>query len=192
MMSSASPRPLAVAALLAGGAVALAGCGGNERDTRRFEALAETVAAIPLSADAGRPAGGGAPLKVELLTPHELWDARDGVAGRVGVALAAPSAPASTSPAMELRPSTAFRLIQLGAFASEAGARAAWDGMRRGEGAALDGLQPAFEPVEVGGRRLIRLKVAASSDRVEALCRVLAAADPWCARAQTAPSTGAA
>lgn len=195
MMSSAPPRPLVAAALLAGVAVVLAGCGVNERDPHRFETLADSVAAIPVSTEAGRSAARTEPLKVELLTPHELWDARDGVAGRVRVAVAAPDEARETAPTTPVEPiaPTASRLIQLGAFASEAGARAAWERMRRGEGAtALDGLHPAFEGVEVGGRRLVRLNVAASSDRVEALCRVLAAADPWCARSQSAPSTGAA
>ncbi len=190
--------PLAVA--FSAGALTLASCGVNERDPHRFEALAQSVAAIPVSAEgegeatasaagARAPRQRAAPLKVELMTPHELWDAREGL-GRVRRTSAATPA-ASAYPDFEApgpavpteRPSTpTARHVQLGAFSSEEGARAAWSRLSRSAGgAALSGLQPAYEAVEVGGRHLVRLKVAATPEQAQILCRDLAASDPWCA-----------
>lgn len=195
--------PLAVA--FSAGALTLASCGVNEADPHRFEALAQSVAAIPVSAEgegeatasaaaASAPRQRAAPLKVELMTPHELWDAREGL-GRVRrTSAAAPAASAypdfeAPAPAVPTeRPSTpTARHVQLGAFSSEEGARAAWSRMSRSaSGAALSGLQPAYEAVEVGGRRLVRLKVAATAEQAQILCRDLAASDPWCARSSGA------
>lgn len=187
---------------LAAAALTLAGCGVNEADPNRFETLAQSVASIPVSAeDEGevrptvtpdQPRERAAPLKVELMTPHELWDAREGVTARVR--LASESTPTNdpdpeTAPAVVAapQPATAVRQVQLGAYSSEDGARAAWARLSRGPGgAALSGLQPAYEAVEVGGRRLVRLKVAASVEQAQALCRDLAASDPWCARSGAA------
>lgn len=188
-------------------ALTLASCGVNERDPHRFEALAQSVAAIPVSAEgegeatapaaaASAPRQRAAPLKVELMTPHELWDAREGLVAKEGLgrvrrtSAAAPAASAypdfeAPAPAVPTeRPSTpTARHVQLGAFSSEEGARAAWSRLRRSAGgAALSGLQPAYEAVEVGGRRLVRLKVAATPEQAQILCRDLAASDPWCAR----------
>ncbi|MEN5230940.1 SPOR domain-containing protein [Brevundimonas naejangsanensis] len=182
-------------------ALTLASCGVNERDPHRFEALAQSVAAIPVSAEGEgeatasvTPRQRAAPLKVELMTPHELWDAREGL-GRVRRTSAATPA-ASAYPDFEApgpavpteRPSTpTARHVQLGAFSSEEGARAAWSRLSRSAGgAALSGLQPAYEAVEVGGRRLVRLKVAATPEQAQILCRDLAASDPWCARSGAA------
>ena len=82
---------------------------------------------------------------------------------------------------------TVARHVQLGAYSSEDGARAAWARLSRGPGGAvLSELQPVYEAVEVGGRRLFRLKVAASAGQAQALCRDLAASDPWCARSGAA------
>ncbi len=187
---------------LAAAALTLAGCGVNEADPNRFETLAQSVASIPVSAeDEGearptvtpdQPRERAAPLKVELMTPHELWDAREGVTARVRLASAAtptndpdPETPPAAVAAPQ--PATPVRQVQLGAYSSEDGARAAWARLSRGPGgAALSGLQPAYEAVEVGGRRLIRLKVAASVEQAQALCRDLAASDPWCARSGVA------
>lgn len=196
---------LSLAVALSAGALALASCGVNERDPHRFEALAQSVAAIPVSAEAedqaasaaasGAPRQRAAPLKVELMTPHELWDAREGLVAKDGLgkvrrtSAAAPAASAypdfeAPAPAVPTeRPSTPTRHVQLGAFSSEEGARAAWSRLSRSTGgAALSGLQPAYEAVEVGGRRLVRLKVAATAEQARVLCRDLAASDPWCAR----------
>ncbi|MEN5051194.1 SPOR domain-containing protein [Brevundimonas naejangsanensis] len=196
--------PIAVA--LSAAALALASCGVNERDPHRFEALAQSVASIPVSAEAegqaasavasGAPRQRAAPLKVELMTPHELWDAREGLVAKEGLgkvrrtSAAAPAASAypdfeAPAPAVPTeRPSApTARHVQLGAFSSEEGARAAWSRLSRSTGgAALSGLQPAYEAVEVGGRRLVRLKVAATAEQARVLCRDLAASDPWCAR----------
>lgn len=193
---------------LSAAALALAGCGVNEADPHRFETLAQSVAAIPVSADEGggdaaRPAMPGrshqraAPLKVELMTPHELWDARDGLGAKVRRTSAPAPAPTgyhdfeapppvAAAPVVPLPGAQAptARHVQLGAFSSEDSARAAWRRMSQGAGAAaLSGLQPAYEAVEVGGRRLVRLKVAATAEQAQVLCRDLAASDPWCARA---------
>lgn len=185
---------LSTVAALSAAALTLSGCGVNEGDPHRFEALAQSVASIPVSSgDEGAPGAAAprraerkaAPLKVELLTPHELWDVRDG--GKARVTLAAAPAPytdpeAPPPVAAPARPAS-LRHVQLGAFSSEDSARAAWSRLSRGAGGAvLSGLQPAYEAVEVGGRRLIRLKVAASAEQAQALCRDLAASDPWCAR----------
>jgi len=214
MAQLAPHRPRVLVALAVG--LALAGCGVNERDPQRFETLAESVAAIPVSAEARgeataaptqtpaapRRTGDKSPLKVELMTPHDLWDARDGGKGRVRMgAVALPSGfrdpeapPPARTASVPASPAAVTRSVQLGAFSSEEGARAAWARLSRGADAAvLAGLQPVYEGVEVGGRRLIRLKVAAAPDRAQALCRAVASADPWCARAAEArPSTGAA
>ena len=202
--------PLAVA--LSAGALVLSSCGVNERDPHRFEALAQSVASIPVSAEgegqaasaaaSAAPRQRAAPLKVELMTPHELWDAREGLVAKEGLvareglgkvrrtSAAAPAAsayPDFEAPAPDApteRPSTpTARHVQLGAFSSEEGARAAWSRLSRSAGgAALSGLQPAYEAVEVGGRRLVRLKVAVTAEQAQVLCRDLAASDPWCAR----------
>jgi hypothetical protein len=197
-------------------AALLSGCGMAEADPHRFEGVAETIAAIPLSTKletAREPAGprnaqeaGLRPLKVELLTPHQLWDARDGLTAKAATVLPAmpavfldPEAPADVQAAQQTaakpaRPvavaaSSSAVLIQLGAYASQASAQAAWE--RLGQGS--HGLNPVFEPVEVNGRRLIRLKVRAGSAQAKALCQRAAASDPWCVRAaEAASSTGAA
>ena len=196
-------------------AALLAGCGMAEADPHRFEGVADQIAAIPLASGSvepvREPAGprnaeeaGLRPLKVELMTPHQLWDARDGLTSKAAAILPAlppvfhdPEAPA-VEPAT-VQPETkslrrvavgapsSSRLIQLGAYASQASAQAAWD--RLGQGAS--GLSPVFEPVEVKGRRLVRLKVRAGSAQAKALCASVAAADPWCIQAAAgASSTG--
>ncbi|MNE29393.1 hypothetical protein D3C80_1228720 [compost metagenome] len=213
MNASVILRPGSVCAL----AALLAGCGMTEADPHRFEKVADQVAAIPLSATPAparesvaprnAEAAGRMPLKVELLTPHQLWDARDGLTTKAAAVLPAmpavfhdPEAPADVQAAQKAavqppRPvavSTAVApsvLIQLGAYASQASAQAAWG--RLGQGSS--GLNPVFEPVEVNGRRLVRLKVRAGSTQARALCERAAASDPWCVRAaEAASSTGAA
>ena len=199
-------------------AALLAGCGMAEADPHRFEGVADRIAAIPLSSRSVEPvrepavprdakAAGLRPLKVELLTPHQLWDARDGLTSRAAAILPAmppvfhdPEAPAEmqaqarpvapTSRSVAVAGSPSSGLIQLGAYASQASAQAGWD--RLGQGATT-GLTPVFEPVEVNGRRLVRLKVRVGSAQAKALCAQAAAADPWCIRdAAPASSTGAA
>lgn len=214
MNASVIPRLGSAGAL----AALLTGCGMAEADPHRFEGVAERIATIPLAAgvEPARPAveagkaetTGSRSLKVELLTPHQLWDARDGLTTRAAAALPAlppvfhdPEAPAELQveqqvvakparPAAVAASSSSAVLIQLGAYASQASARTAWE--RLGQGTAGD-LKPVFEPVEVNGRRLVRLKVRAGSAQARALCERVAASDPWCVRAAEAgSSTGAA
>ncbi|MBF0664926.1 MAG: SPOR domain-containing protein [Brevundimonas sp.] len=160
------------------------------------EGATDAVAART-AAEAGlRPA-----LQVEVMDPHALWDARDGglrgMAEAQGGRLAAAAAPAAARAVVRdvaariddaaartgLRPSTAPRtaadaaLVQIGAYSSEAAARAAWARLD------LDGLSPVFEAVEVDGRRLTRLKVRTPADRAAAVCAAAGVDDPWCRRA---------
>ena len=195
-----------VLACLAAGA--LSACGMVDSDPHRFENLAETVAAIPLDGPADEaPAPApivrassetpAAPLKVEVLDPHALWDARDGGLGGLAsqqaprlVAAAAPAAAEAILQKVSARvdaaraptaPPGPSRLVQIGAYSSEAAARTAWT--RLEDGGALDGLTPVFEAVEVGGRRLTRLKVRAPEAGAAAICAAAGIDDPWCRRA---------
>lgn len=189
-----------------------------DSDPHRFENLANSVAAIDLdgkrtaaaqprtAAEAGlRPA-----LRVEVMDPHALWDARDGLDGAVEraaprlVAAAAPvvadavvqqvsaridaaSSRADLRPALTPARPAATRvnrgLVQLGAYSSEAAARSAWTRLKSGEAAwALNGLSPVYESVEVSGRRLTRLKVMAPAAGAAAVCAAAGIDDPWCNR----------
>lgn len=207
-------RPVFVA-LTALSALTLSGCGGMEGDGRTFESMANAVAAIDVpmtsaSQDApsvaataplpSQQAGLRPALQVQVMDPHDLWDARDGsVEGAVRQAVvktAAEAAPAvaqsvtravvqQASERAGLRPalpgSASSAVIQLGAFSSEAAARAAWSEI--GKGGALSGLSPRFEAVEVNGKRLTRLKVGPIPVEAAAgLCRAARVSDPWCRR----------
>ena len=192
-------------------AASLSACGMIDSDPHRFEAMAESVAAIPLDGEAGaatartqaetglRPA-----LRVQVMDPHALWDARDGGLGRMAgdpaprlVAAMAPStaeavvqtvsarldsaaAKAGLRPAQPQRPKAPSganaALVQIGAYSSEAAARAAWARLD------LDDLTPVFEAVEVDGRRLTRLKVRAPASGAAAVCAAAGIDDPWCHR----------
>lgn len=199
-------------------AMGLTACGVVESDPNRFENLAEQVAAIPLDGSTPtRPVGTAAArsddrglrpaLRVEVMDPHALWDARDGGLG--GVVQAATSrAAAAAAPAVvdgvvaevrgrvdsvvrrpALRPALRVieaerPLVQLGAYSTESAARAAWSRLQTGPAAeALQGLTPVLEPVEVGGRRLVRLKTPAPAAGAAALCAAAGVDDPWCRRA---------
>lgn len=158
------------------------------------------AAAGHAAADAGlRPA-----LQVQVMDPHALWDARDGglrgMAEEQGQRLAAAAAPAVADAVVRdvstridraaaragLRPArapaaaaphAAGKLVQIGAYSSEAAARAAWARLD------LEGLTPVYEAVEVGGRRLTRLKVNAPATGAAAVCAAAGIDDPWCHRA---------
>lgn len=204
------PVSVAIAALTA---LTLSGCGGMEGDGRTFERMAQAVADIdvpmtPASRDApsvsaalpSQQAGLRPALQVQVMDPHDLWDARDGtLQGAVRQAVvrsAAEAAPAVAQSAARavvqqaseragLRPAlaatTGSAVIQLGAFSSEAAARAAWAEI--GKGGALAGLSPRFEAVEVNGKRLTRLKVGPiPADAAASLCRAARVTDPWCRR----------
>ena len=196
-------------------AATLSACGMVDADPHRFENMAEAVAAIPLDGQAERAeartpvvrtaaeAGLRPALKVEVMDPHALWDARDGglrgLAEQQGQRIAAAAAPAVADAMVReasdrvkgaaaragLRPAkapvaappAAGTLVQIGAYSSESAARAAWARLD------LDGLSPVFEAVEVGGRRLTRLKVRAPAARAAAVCAAAGIDDPWCHRA---------
>ena len=206
-----TPSLLLRPVLACAAAASLSACGMIDSDPHRFEAMAESVAAIPLDGEAGaatartqaetglRPA-----LRVQVMYPHALWDARDGGLGRMAadpaprlVAAMAPStaeavvqtvsarldsaaAKAGLRPAQPQRPKAPSganaALVQIGAYSSEAAARAAWARLD------LDDLTPVFEAVEVDGRRLTRLKVRAPASGAAAVCAAAGIDDPWCHR----------
>lgn len=142
-------------------------------------------------------------LQVQVMDPHALWDARDGglraMAGDQAPRLVAAAAPAAAEamvqnvsarldsavaktglrPAQSPRPKTAAApnaLVQIGAYSSEAAARAAWTRLD------LKDLTPVYEAVEVDGRRLTRLKVRAPASGAAAVCAAAGIDDPWCHR----------
>jgi hypothetical protein len=224
MTSAEVSRPVqkhpVIIALIAGMALTVSGCGWVEHDPHRFEQMAERVAAIPVSLDRpgksppqakmntpmtardmglreGRPGA----VRVEVMDPHDLWDARDG--GLEGLVQAAAPAIAEATvdavekrvaevPMLRARPVSsqqpapargeAASLVQLGAFGSEASARTAWSRIRSAAPEALDGLTPRFEPVSVDGRQLVRLKVAVPASGAAAVCAAARIRDPWCQR----------
>ena len=78
-------------------------------------------------------------------------------------------------------PTPTGRTIQLGAYSSPDAARQAWTRLKAS--ADLAALAPVFEPVEVQGRTLTRLKVGPVPNEAAAdVCRAAAVADAWCAR----------
>lgn len=197
-----------VLACLAAGV--LSACGAVDSDPDRFETLAESVASIPLDrqASASTEAGLRPALQVQVMDPHALWDARDGGLGAAAQEqaprLVAAAAPAVAEAVVQqvsarvdrvvartdlrpARPKTAAPpgggLVQIGAYSSEAAARAAWARLKDGGAAwAVDGLTPVYEGVEVGGRRLTRLKVRAPGAGAAAICAAAGIDDPWCHR----------
>ena len=194
-------------------AAALTACGAVESDPHRFETMADAVAAIPLDdqpvveaapASDAAPSGLRPALKVEVMDPHALWDARDGLVGKAAVAAAPAVAEAIVQnvstrvedaavqaglrPAVAVRPAAEPRLnaglVQLGAYSSEAAARSAWARLTASDAAwALEGLSPVYEAVEVGGRTLTRLKVRTPAAGAAAVCAAARIDDPWCHRA---------
>lgn len=213
MTPSRMLRP--VLTLLAGGFVA--SCGSADGDANRFASLAQQVADIQVdgqpasSADpkptdtaaarglrpafAAKPARAGA-LTVQVMDPHELWDARDGL--RRPLASAEPvlthaAEREAATPQVSARPKAAARsavasrasraTIQLGAYSSPEAARAAWTDARTGRArVALDGLTPDFVTVQVNGKSLVRLRVSAPAATAADICRAAEVSDPWCAR----------
>ena len=201
-------------------ALSLVGCGAVDADPHRFRALGDQVAAlnVPLEApgrgdaaserpatshDAGLRPATFSPLKVSVMSPVEMWDARDAQAQGLRDALKPmatamrshnTSAPRPT-PAFEtasverpkpaLRPAVLHaegRTVQLGAYSSEAGAREAWRRLK--VRADLGQLSPVYETVQVEGRVLTRLKVGPiAAEQAADLCRAAQVSDPWCRRA---------
>jgi hypothetical protein len=217
MSPAAALRP----AVLAGLSLVLSGCGLVDADPNRFEALGEKVAAldIPMNPDeAGqvlarlpdataqglRPAmatsdaGPREALTVQVMDPHDLWDARDDglrgalvqaapAAAQAAMAEVAPRVAQAAVQQVSAQAERAVRrtTVQLGAYSSAEAAAAAWRRTRQDfSDAALTRLTPTFEAVTVNGRQLTRLKVGPLPvDTAVALCRAAAASDPWCARA---------
>lgn len=71
--------------------------------------------------------------------------------------------------------------VQLGAFGSEAGARAAWQGAVSRHGAVLAGLEPAIAPVASGSGKLYRLRAAVPSEaKARSVCEALRARSQAC------------
>ena len=149
-------------------------------------------------------------LKVDVMDVHDFWDARDGIVSATDavvdgvadsvkpvVSRAAVRQAEDTADGITLRPAihaqdvpleTVMRpssgLVQLGAYASEEAARAAWTRLKSGSAAwALEGLTPVYEAVEVNGRRLVRLKVQTPPAGAPAVCAAAGIDDPWCHRA---------
>ena len=217
MTPAEATRPVLIALAFAS-SLAVAGCGAVDSDPHRFSAMADNVASIdiPLSArdretrhavaeKAGLRPVRFTPVKVAVMDPHAMWDARDVQAGLRPVgedtglrdAVVRAASPAvvkavadeaiSRVQAPVLRPASLTaapetgRTIQLGAYSSAAGARLAWDRMKATSD--LSGLSPIYQEVEVNGRRLTRLKVGpVSTETAAAVCRSAAVADAWCAR----------
>lgn len=217
MTPAEATRPVLIALAFAS-SFAVAGCGAVDSDPHRFSAMAENVAAIdiPLSArdretrhavaeKAGLRPVRFTPVKVAVMDPHAMWDARDVQAGLRPVgedaglrdAVVRAAAPAVVKAVADeavlrvqapvLRPASLTtaretgRTIQLGAYSSAAGARQAWN--RAKSSSDLSGLSPIYQEVEVNGRRLTRLKVGpVSAETAAAVCRSAAVADAWCAR----------
>ena len=226
MTPTAPIRPVLLVLL----ATSLSGCGMVESDPRRFENLANHVAAIPLdgarampvrdalqsglrgSVDIAPPAD-AQPLRVEVMDPHDLWDARDAglrgaieqaaprmiqaaapaiadamvqqvshqVSERITGATATVRADVRTAP-RKIAPSSAT-LVQLGAFSSEASARAAWTRLRGGSaGSHLSGLTPVYEAVRRNGVTLTRLKAPVPDAGAAAVCAAARIDAPWCHR----------
>ena len=214
MTSSRMLRPALVCLAVLGAGLSTASCGMVDSDPHRFETMARNVADIPLDGSAStapkaaaheglRPAiAARRPrLKVDVMDPHDLWDARDaGLRGviekagdaaapimlqRVSARIAEPrvaEAPPMRAPVAASK-AVARTTIQLGAYSTPEGAQAAWSDLSTGSArTALQGLSPVFETVQVNGRPFTRLKVAAPRSAAVAICRAAEVSDPWCAR----------
>lgn len=157
------------------------------------------------AAEAGLRPARFSPVQVAVMDPHDMWDARDAQASGLRATVERATRPAveaaveTAAPvvartmvheaaarveAPRLRPAVireTGRTIQLGAYSSAEGARAAWGRLRAN--ADLADLSPVFESVEVGGRSLTRLKVGPiPAEAAATVCRAAQVADPWCAR----------
>lgn len=186
---------------LAAVAMLVAACDpASDAQPSAYQAWADKVATIPLTpaSDAGissdaprvtlpldpqKPQPDAKPstgMKVELVSPHQLWDLRDGPVKLPAIEVS--EGPPVTAPANTPAPATTgARTIQLGAFSTQQQAQTAWDRLASGSNkTALAGLSPRFDPVQVNGRTLIRLRVSASAQQAHSLCQSIAAADPWC------------
>lgn len=104
----------------------------------------------------------------------------------VPIHLHMPGEPARPAPA--LRPAigsgpqpASQRLVQLGAWRSQAEAEAGWDRARRKGGSALDGLANIIQPADLPGRgRFYRLRVVPGPAGARSLCETLRASGLDC------------
>lgn len=102
-------RPVLVPAAVLWVGAMLASCSGADGQARSFESLAQMVSAVRIneaSDPKAEPGRGGLfhpalrkpqPLQVQIMDPHDLWDARDGglkgAVGQIGDRLAEAAAP---------------------------------------------------------------------------------------------------
>ena len=134
-----------------------------------------------------RPAGqAAAEAATRVITSRDIAASVAPEPARTGLrpAVRSPEAPrADLRPALPPVARPARGLVQLGAYSSPAAARAAWARLNTGSAAwALEGLTPVYEPVEVNGRQLVRLKVSAPASGASAVCAAAGVDDPWCRR----------
>ena len=74
-------------------------------------------------------------------------------------------------------------LVQLGAYSSHSAAQAAWSRLSQGNArSVLANREPVFEPIEVNGRQLVRLKVRAPAGTAQQICAAARISDAWCHR----------
>lgn len=191
----ASIRMIAVVPLTA----LLAGCGFVEADPNRFERWANGVAAIPVTAESAGlrgpilsaqtiglrgpiEPGSRTPMRIEVVEPEVLWDARaNGFAATATAAVAeavVEQAVAQAPQVVEQAVRAAERTIQLGAFSSRQAAEAAWAEVSGHSG--LAGVSPVFEEVQRDGRTLVRLRASVREVHARDVCRA-ADADDYCA-----------
>ena len=186
-----SLRPVLTALL----GLTVVACGAVDAEAP-FETMAQSVADVPLgggprrgergiAAATARDAGLRPAVRVEVMTPHELWDARDGILRPAIEAVPEVSMPtlavAERVEAAEQRAAPSeTRTIQLGAYGSPAAAQAAWARLSKSQAGLLTGLDPRFETVRIEGKELVRLRLSAPVADASALCAAVAATDPWC------------
>jgi cell division septation protein DedD len=93
-----------------------------------------------------------------------------------------PARPApALRPAIGSGPQPTPRLVQLGAWRSQAEAEAGWDRARRKGGSALDGLANIIQPADLPGRgRFYRLRVVPGPAGARSLCETLRASGLDC------------
>lgn len=187
-MTSGILRPVLASVV----AAAVSACGAVETDPHRFERWGEAVAAIPVSTTPApsaaernlRPA-----LQVQVMDPHDLWDARDGRlrgvvdAAAPAVVEAVSAAAREQAPRPRARPALRQGIhIQIGAYGTEQAALAAWAAATDRAPAAFEGLEPRLEDVNVAGRQLVRLKAGpVPAADAPAVCRAAGVTDQWCA-----------
>lgn len=210
-------RPVLVGLAVLGGGMLTASCGDTSVEGARFESLAQQVAEIDLGAQQKAEGSPARPhrLQVQVMDPHDLWDARDGglrgliertsirtaeaaapvvaeavvqqassqIANRLAPTAVLPAVVVEAADPMEPEVESAPATLQLGAFSSPDAARAAWQAIASGQASqAVKGLSPRYETVQVNGRTLTRLRIAAPTNQAGAICQAVASSDPWCAR----------